>query len=114
MTVAEALQLATGRLTASGVDTPGLDAQLLLVWVLKARREDLAREPERALTDRERVIFTKAVSLRAERRPLPYITGEQWFYGRPFKINRAVLIRARRRNCWSQRRWRSAGTSPRL
>ena len=74
------------------MDTPRLDAQLLLVWVLKARREDLAREPERALTEREQVIFAKAVALRAERRPLPYITGEQWFYGRPFKINRAVLI----------------------
>ena len=74
------------------METPRLDAQLLLAWVLKARREDLAREPERALTERERVIFAKAVALRAERRPLPYITGEQWFYGRAFKINRAVLI----------------------
>ena len=92
MTIAEALGQATARLAATGVDTPRLDAQLLLVWVLKARREDLAREPERALTERERVIFEKAIALRAARRPLPYITGEQWFYRRPFKINRAVLI----------------------
>ena len=92
MTVAEAIQQATRVLTGAGVETPYLDARLLLVWVLKARREDLAREPERALTERERVIFAKAVALRAERRPLPYLTGEQWFYGRPFKINRAVLI----------------------
>jgi len=92
MTVAEALHEATTQLGGAGVDTPRLDAQLLLAWVLKARREDFAREPERMLTERERVIFAKAVSLRAERRPLPYITGEQWFYGRPYKINRAVLI----------------------
>ena len=92
MTVAEALVFASTTLTAAGVDTPRFDAQLLLVWVLKARREDLAREPERELTDREQIIYAKAISLRALRRPLPYITGEAWFYGRVFKINRAVLI----------------------
>lgn len=92
MTIAAALIHAADHLGAAGVDTPRLDAQLLLAWTLRARREDLAREPERALTERERVIFEKAVSLRALRRPLPYITGEAWFYGRSFKINRAVLI----------------------
>ncbi len=92
MDVALALRQAIALLTAAGVETPGLDARLLLAWTLKARREDLAREPERRLTGRERLIFDKAVSLRVLRRPLPYITGEQWFYGRPFKINRAVLI----------------------
>ena len=92
LTIAQALHEAAGALAAAGVETPGLDARLLLAWTLKARREDLAREPERLLTDRERLIFDKAVSLRVLRRPLPYITGEQWFYGRPFKINRAVLI----------------------
>ena len=92
MTVAETVQNAAMQLTSAGVDTPRLDAQLLLMWVLKARREDLARAPERVLTDREQIIFAKATALRAGRRPLPYITGEQWFYGRPFKINRAVLI----------------------
>lgn len=92
MTVAAALAGSLPRLTAAGVDTPRLDAQLLLAWTLKARREDLARDPDRVLDARERVIFAKAVSLRALRRPMPYITGEAWFYGRPFKINRAVLI----------------------
>jgi release factor glutamine methyltransferase len=92
MTIGDALRDTTARLAVAGIDTPRLDAQMLLGWVLKCRREDLAREPECLLTDREALIFAKAVSLRAERRPLPYITGEQWFYGRAFKINRAVLI----------------------
>ena len=92
MMIAAALTDAASQLTAAGVDTPRLDAQLLLAWTLKARREDLAREPERALTERGWIIFEKAVSLRVRRRPLPYITGEAWFYGRAFKINRAVLI----------------------
>ncbi len=92
MTAGEALAQAQATLAAAGVDTPRLDAQLLLAWTLKGRREDLARDPQRALSPREALIFSKAVELRALRRPLPYITGEQWFYGRPFKINRAVLI----------------------
>ena len=92
MTIAEALIHAQEQLTAAGVETPRFDTQLLLAWTLKARREDLVREPERVLSEREEIIFRKAVSLRMERRPLPYITGEAWFYGRAFKINRAVLI----------------------
>ena len=87
-----ALAHAAAALSQVGIDTPRLDAQLLLVWTLKCRREDLAREPEQLLTGREQLIYEKAVSLRTQRRPLPYITGEAWFYGRPFKINRAVLI----------------------
>ena len=92
MTTADVLAFSSQELTAAGVDTPRFDAQLLLAWTLKVRREDLAREPERLLSLREEIIFRKAVSLRALRRPLPYITGEAWFYGRAFKINRAVLI----------------------
>ncbi len=92
MTIAEALTYASVELTAAGVETPRFDAQLLLAWTLKARREELAREPERLLSEREQIIFRKGVSLRVLRRPLPYITGEAWFYGRAFKINRAVLI----------------------
>jgi release factor glutamine methyltransferase len=92
MTIAGALAYATVQLTAAEIETPRYDAQLLLAWTLKVRREDLAREPERGLNEREQIIFDKAVSLRVLRRPLPYITGEAWFYGRAFKINRAVLI----------------------
>jgi len=92
VTVAMALAHAAAALSQVGIDTPRLEAQLLLVWALKCRREDLAREPEQLLTGREQLIYEKAVSLRTQRRPLPYITGEAWFYGRPFKINRAVLI----------------------
>lgn len=92
MTVQSALVESRARLATAGVAEPALDSQLILSWVLKCRREDLAREPERALSAREQAIFLKATQLRADRRPVAYITGEHWFYGRPFKVNRAVLI----------------------
>jgi release factor glutamine methyltransferase len=92
LTIEQALQKSMSGLADAGVETPRFDAQLLMAWTIKGRREDLAREPERVLTEREALIFEKAVSLRRQRRPLAYITGEQWFFGRSFKINRAVLI----------------------
>ena len=91
-TVIEALAAAKSALGGADIENPRLEAQLLLAWAVGGRREDLAREPERVLTERERIIFDKAVSLRCARRPLAYITGERGFYGRDFKINRAVLI----------------------
>jgi release factor glutamine methyltransferase len=91
-TVQNALAEASQILRDAGVETPRLDARLMLEWTLKCRHEDLIRNPDRVMDERARVIFEKAVSLRALRRPLPYITGEQYFYGRAFKINRAVLI----------------------
>jgi release factor glutamine methyltransferase len=92
MTIADAIVWGRNILQEAGIENPRLEAQLLLAWALRARREDLAREPERVLPERERIIFEKAVSLRAQRRPLAYITGERGFYGRDFKINRAVLV----------------------
>jgi release factor glutamine methyltransferase len=80
------------KLTTAGVDSPRLDAQLLLAWAMDVSREELAKAPERVIDERAGLIFWKSIALRCERRPLPYITGEAWFYGRAFKVNRAVLI----------------------
>ncbi len=91
-TVEQALTRAQLTFENAGIETPRLDAQLLLAFALGVRREDLAREPEQDLTERATLIFDMAVKLRSQRRPLPYITGEKYFYGRAFKVNRAVLI----------------------
>jgi release factor glutamine methyltransferase len=91
-TIAESLAWSIPILDAAGIDSPRFDAALLLAWVLRARREDLARCPERLLTDIRQSRFDKAIELRRSRCPLPYITGEAWFHGRPFKVNRHVLI----------------------
>jgi len=92
LTVSYAITEAKTTLEEAGIESPRLEAQLLLAWAIGGRREDLAREPERVLTERERLMFEKAVELRSLRRPLAYITGERGFYGRDFKINRAVLV----------------------
>ncbi len=88
----DALRQAAAVLATAGIDNARYEAVELMMFAASMTREDIFREPEQVLTERASVIFDKAVSLRALRRPLAYITGERWFYGRPFKINRAVLI----------------------
>jgi release factor glutamine methyltransferase len=92
LTIGEALLLGENLLRQAAVDEARFDAMLLLIFATKSSREAVIREPERVLTERERLVYLKALSLRELRRPVAYITGERWFYGRPFKINRAVLI----------------------
>jgi release factor glutamine methyltransferase len=74
------------------VDTPRLDAQLLLAKAIGGRREDLAREPERVLNACEQASFEETLAQRARRRPLAYILGECWFYGRTLTIDDDALI----------------------
>lgn len=92
MTVSEAIRQGTEILARASVDTPRLDAQLLAAFILRCRREDLAREPERVLGDVESTAFAAVLDRRARREPLPYITGVQHFYGRPFHVDPSVLI----------------------
>ena len=92
MTIADSLEAAIQQFGDAGIETPRLEAQVLLAWVLSCRREDLARTPEQAITDEVAGAFMNAVTRRAGREPLPYITGERWFFGRRFRVTDAVLI----------------------
>jgi release factor glutamine methyltransferase len=92
MTIQRALNDGSMRLGEAGIEEPRREARLLLMFALSCRIEDLTREPERLLGHRDQLIWNKALDLRSQRRPLPYITGEAWFYSRPFRVNRAVLI----------------------
>ena len=80
------------RLEAAGIDTPRLDAELLLAHVLDTNRTSLFAHPERSLTDRETERFEAALRRREAREPLPYITGVREFLGLPFRVTPAVLI----------------------
>lgn len=79
-------------LQAAGVDTPRLDAELLLAHVLGTDRTALFAYPERRLTPEEASRFEAALQRRMGREPLPYITGTREFLGLPFRVTPAVLI----------------------
>jgi release factor glutamine methyltransferase len=92
MTLREALQQAIPRLEAAGVDSPRLDAELLLTHVLERSRTYLAAYPAQELTSEDAARFKELVARRERREPLPYLLGYWEWLGMRFRVTPAVLI----------------------
>lgn len=75
-----------------GIASPRLDAELLLAATLGKNRVHLYTHFDQPLTTEERDSFREKVKRRAAREPVAYILGQREFYGRPFVVNRDVLI----------------------
>jgi release factor glutamine methyltransferase len=88
VTVAEALRLAEERLGAAGVDTPHVDAELLVAHVLGATRSQLHVERERAVPDG----LDELVERRARREPLAYVLGQWGFRHLTLKTDARALV----------------------
>jgi release factor glutamine methyltransferase len=68
------------------------DAELLLLHITRLTKADLLTHPERELTERQTEHYRAAIARRAVHEPIQHIVGTQEFYGRPFIVNRLVLI----------------------
>ena len=90
--ISELLQSAYRVFNKSDIDSPWLDAELLLAHTVKKDRGWLLAHPEHRLTKPQRGRFLSLLRCRAARVPLAYLTGEKEFYGRTFRVTRAVLI----------------------
>ena len=90
MNIRSALAEAAQRL--SDTSNPRLDAETLLMHVLRRERSYLYAHPEFELGCGELTRYHQAVCQRADGVPLQYITGHQEFWGLDFKVNPAVLI----------------------
>jgi release factor glutamine methyltransferase len=91
--VREALDSAVVALTASGVDTPRLDAEVLLGHVLGVERAALVIDGRRAVEGAAVRTFQNAVRRRAfEREPVAYITGVKGFRHLELRVDPRVLI----------------------
>jgi release factor glutamine methyltransferase len=64
----------------------------LLAHALGWSRTQLLARAEAALETAEEFAFETLVQRRAEAEPMAYLLGEREFYGRPFKVDRRVLI----------------------
>lgn len=91
-TVTALVTEAVSRLTDAGIETPRLDAELLLAKILGKDRRWLLTYPETSITRDKSVDFIALVERRCSHEPLPYILGEWEFYGRPFRVTGDVLI----------------------
>lgn len=73
-------------------NSPELDAEVLLSFVLKTSKEWLFTHPEIKLTKPQEIKFKKLVTKRAKLFPIAYLTGIKEFYGYNFKITPDVLV----------------------
>jgi release factor glutamine methyltransferase len=92
MQVKAALDQAASQLREQGVESPRLDAELLLAHVLDVNRAALFTWPERRLTPKELTGFRDLVGRRAAREPLAYIVGHREFYGLDFCVDSRALV----------------------
>ncbi len=92
MTVLEGIQKSTEFLAKKDVESPRLQAELLLAHLLKLPRMKLYLNFERALSDAETDTFRELVKRRAQREPLQHITGSTSFCGLEIAVNRHVLV----------------------
>ena len=92
MTVLEVIQRSTEFLARKGVDSPRLQAELLLAHQLNLPRMKLYLNFERALAPAETDAFRELVKRRGQREPLQHIIGSVSFCGLEIAVNRSVLV----------------------
>ncbi len=88
----ELLRWAITVLKDAGVDSPQLDAELLLAHSLGLSRTELYAQPNRAPGKEAEEAFRDLVNRRLKREPLAYILGHKEFYGLDLQVDRRVLI----------------------
>jgi release factor glutamine methyltransferase len=92
VTVLEAIQRSTEFLQRKQVESPRLQAELLLAHVLKMPRLKLYLNFERALQPAEEQSMRELVQRRGKREPLQHLLGTVNFCGYELEVNRDVLI----------------------
>jgi release factor glutamine methyltransferase len=92
-TVLELLRWTTGHFAAKGIESPRLDAELLLAFALGVDRLRLYLDFEKPVVEEERARFRALVRRRAEERvPVAYLTGRREFWSLPLAVTPDVLI----------------------
>ncbi len=91
-TIEAVLRWAADDFRARGVESPRLDAEVLLAHALSSTRIKLVLESKRPLEPAELARFRDLVRRRRAREPVAYIVGSREFYGRSFRVDARVLV----------------------
>lgn len=91
-TLAYLLAAAERELTACGIDTPRLDAEVLLADALEIDRTALYARLADMPSAAQRAAFRQRLTRRTSREPIAYITGKQEFWSLEFAVEPDVLI----------------------
>jgi release factor glutamine methyltransferase len=92
MSILEAIQKSTDFLAKKGVDSPRLQSELLLAYVLRTPRLKLYLDFARNLSEAETTALRELVQRRGNREPLQHILGTASFCGLEIKVNPHVLV----------------------
>jgi release factor glutamine methyltransferase len=90
--VRDALDSALIALTAAGVDSPRLDAEVLLAAAMGVDRAVLISDPGRGLAPAEARVFQEYARRRVQREPVAYILGRKGFRRLELAVDPRVLI----------------------
>ncbi len=91
-TIGELLGTGVQRLRASGSESPRLDAELLLAYVLEVDRTTLVAHPEAPVGPEPAARFADAVRRREAGEPVAYIRGIKEFHGIALAVDARALI----------------------
>ena len=92
LSVLEIIKRTTGFFEQRGVESPRLNAELIIGHALGLKRMQLYLQFERLLTEPELEKIRPLVKRRGNREPLQYVTGETEFFGLKLKVDRRALI----------------------
>ena len=92
LTVLEVIKKTTEFFAARGIESPRLNAELLVGHALALKRMQLYLQFERPLTAAELERIRPLVRRRGQREPVQYIVGETEFFGLKLKVDRRALI----------------------
>ncbi|HJD55336.1 MAG TPA: bifunctional peptide chain release factor N(5)-glutamine methyltransferase PrmC/tRNA (guanosine(46)-N7)-methyltransferase TrmB [Rickettsia endosymbiont of Pyrocoelia pectoralis] len=90
--IKQILSEATDKLNKIGINNPGLDARVLLQYILDKPYEYLLINQDKQLNQLELEAFEKVLARRLKHEPIAYIVGAKEFYSREFIVNKYVLI----------------------
>jgi release factor glutamine methyltransferase len=90
LTIANCLQQSSQLAGVS--DSPRLDVELLLTYILQKDRTYLFTWPEKELTAEQEKTFNDFFSRRLMGEPVAHITGQREFWSLPLLVNNSTLI----------------------
>lgn len=79
-------------LRAAAIETPRLEARLLLAHAMRCRQEDLLRDPRAAVPPEAAARFGELLRRRLDHAPVAHLLGSQEFWSLPFLVSPATLI----------------------
>jgi len=92
MLIREALAQGSADLKYAGIKTPGLDASILLSFVLNKNRTFVIASEKEKINEKNCAVFCSLIERRANGECVAYLTGKKEFMGLEFTVNKSVLV----------------------